>query len=129
MTTPVAASLFTTFRESTLAGKRAIVTGAASGIGRCTALAFAAAGSQVAITDVQEDGLGETAAQMQALTGGGPAAVVAADLGVCDPAVDVVEPCVSALGGLTTLVNCAGSAGPVPPASWRRQPMAACGRG
>ena len=38
----------------TFAGKTAFVTAAAQGIGRATALAFAAAGAQVIATDVDE---------------------------------------------------------------------------
>lgn len=44
-----------------LSGKIAVVTGAASGIGRELALACAAAGAHVAIADVDEAGLAETA--------------------------------------------------------------------
>ena len=45
-----------------LAGRRAIVTGGASGIGRATATAFAARGAHVLVTDVDRDGGGEVAA-------------------------------------------------------------------
>ncbi|WP_329224759.1 MULTISPECIES: SDR family NAD(P)-dependent oxidoreductase [unclassified Streptomyces] len=41
-------------------GKRAFVTGAASGIGSTTALAFARAGAQVALVDRSVEGLSET---------------------------------------------------------------------
>lgn len=44
------------------AGRTAIVTGAAGGIGRATALAYAAAGANVVVADVQRDGGEETAA-------------------------------------------------------------------
>ncbi|MGW7688942.1 SDR family NAD(P)-dependent oxidoreductase [Streptomyces asiaticus] len=43
-------------------GKVAFVTGAASGIGRATALAFARAGAQVALADLSADGLPLTGA-------------------------------------------------------------------
>jgi NAD(P)-dependent dehydrogenase (short-subunit alcohol dehydrogenase family) len=42
------------------AGRVAIVTGASSGIGRASALAFAAAGASVAVVDIAVDGAAET---------------------------------------------------------------------
>lgn len=46
------------------AGKRVLVTGAASGIGRATALLMAREGAQVTIGDINEAGLAETAAMI-----------------------------------------------------------------
>lgn len=46
------------------AGKSVAVTGAASGIGRATAILFAAEGAAVTIGDINEAGLAETAAMM-----------------------------------------------------------------
>ena len=48
-------------------GKVAFVTGAGSGIGRATALAFASAGAAVSIADISEAGLEATAEQITAL--------------------------------------------------------------
>ena len=45
-----------------IAGKKALVTGAASGIGRATAIRFAAEGAHVTIADRNAEGLAETAA-------------------------------------------------------------------
>ena len=47
-----------------LAGKKVLITGAASGIGRATAIRFAAEGALVTIGDVNAAGLEETAAKM-----------------------------------------------------------------
>ena len=53
--------------EGKLAGKVAIVTGASSGIGRATALAFAAAGASVAICARGEPALRATETELCAL--------------------------------------------------------------
>ena len=47
-------------------GKTAFITGAASGIGRATAVAFAAEGARVVITDRGEAALQETAERVKA---------------------------------------------------------------
>ena len=49
-----------------LAGRTAVVTGAASGIGRGTALALAKRGCDLALADLNEEGLAETAALAEA---------------------------------------------------------------
>ena len=50
-----------------LDGKKGFVTGAARGIGKCTATAFAEAGADVAISDINEKGLEETAEYIRKL--------------------------------------------------------------
>jgi len=49
-----------------LRGKRALVTGAASGIGRAIALRYAEAGAELDLVDVNEDGLREVRAELKA---------------------------------------------------------------
>ena len=62
----------------TLEGKTAIVVGAANGIGRATALAFAAAGAHVTCADIEEPGAKATAAEIE--KGGGHALPVSLDV-------------------------------------------------
>jgi NAD(P)-dependent dehydrogenase (short-subunit alcohol dehydrogenase family) len=50
-------------------GKVAFVTGAGSGIGRATAIAFATAGAAVTVVDVSEKGLQETVTAIEGLSG------------------------------------------------------------
>ena len=47
-----------------LTGTTAVVTGAASGIGRATAVAFAEAGANVALLDINSDGAQQVANQI-----------------------------------------------------------------
>src|SRR5437016_10373191 len=63
----------TTNRNGSFAGKVAFVTGAASGIGREAALAFAREGASVVAADVSEHGNQETARMIEAQGGRGVA--------------------------------------------------------
>lgn len=54
-------------RQERYAGKVAFVTGAANGIGRATALAFAREGARVVLADISERGNQETAQMIRAL--------------------------------------------------------------
>ncbi len=86
-------------------GKVALVTGAAGGMGRATALAFAAAGAQVVAADIAVDGGEHTVEQIRAA--GGEAVFVRTDV---SQAVDVhtaVDAAVSSFGGLDCAANMA----------------------
>ncbi len=55
----------TTHQNERFAGKVAFVTGATSGIGRATALAFAREGASVVVADISEQGNQETARMIE----------------------------------------------------------------
>jgi NAD(P)-dependent dehydrogenase (short-subunit alcohol dehydrogenase family) len=89
-----------------LDGKVALVTGAASGIGRETALLFAANGAKVACADLVEEDNAATAAAIKA--GGGQAIVITTDVAVAAEVEAVVAATVEAFGGLHVAFNNAG---------------------
>lgn len=91
-------------------GKRAIVTGAASGIGKASALRLAEEGAHVVCTDIQDEALQATVAEIQAA--GGKADAIVADISQWETVEQLVEDAVKALGGgLDILVNVAGMGG------------------
>ncbi|MGE0215783.1 SDR family NAD(P)-dependent oxidoreductase [Mycolicibacterium sp.] len=94
-----------------LAGKVAIVTGAASGIGRGIAERFAAEGARVVIADIRDD-LGEALAAE--LTARGDTAVYRhTDVGDQTQVGALVTATVEAFGGLHVMVNNAGISSPL----------------
>jgi NAD(P)-dependent dehydrogenase (short-subunit alcohol dehydrogenase family) len=92
-----------------LKNKVALVTGAASGIGRATALAFAREGARVLVSDLSLDGGAQTVALIEAA--GGQAFFEAADVAQPEHARRLVERAVAAFGRLDVACNNAGIAG------------------
>jgi NAD(P)-dependent dehydrogenase (short-subunit alcohol dehydrogenase family) len=99
-----------------LAGKRALVTGAASGIGLATVELFARAGASVALNDLPGERL---EAQVARLRVDGLKVIAApGDVGRPGTAAAFTARAISELGGLDCLVNNAGAAltkSPIPP--------------
>ncbi|PWE57622.1 NAD(P)-dependent oxidoreductase [Metarhizobium album] len=79
-----------------LVGKTVLITAAAQGIGRASALAFAKAGAKVVATDINMDLLNELASEN----------VVVKKLNVLDD--DAVKALVAEIGAVDVLFNCAG---------------------
>ncbi len=95
-----------------LDGKVAIITGAASGIGRGVAELFADAGAAVVVSDLDGDKARLAADGIEAA--GGKAAAVACNVTVERDLESLVELSMSRFGGVDLLVNNAGGGGPKP---------------
>jgi NAD(P)-dependent dehydrogenase (short-subunit alcohol dehydrogenase family) len=87
-------------------GKVAFVTGAASGIGRATAVAFATEGAQVAILDLTENALSETADAVR--NAGAQVLVLACDVSKPDQVEAAIGRVIETFGSLDIAFNNAG---------------------
>ena len=91
---------------NSLNGKRALVTGGASGIGRATATLFAREGAAVAVADLDEAGGGAVVQTIREQ--GGRAFFVRCDVSQAADCQRAVQATVDAWGGLDILFNNAG---------------------
>ena len=89
-----------------IAGQVAVVTGAASGMGRATALLLADEGAAVAVLDRAQDGVERVAEAITA--NGGRAFAIAVDLADAGTTIEAVDAARRALGPIDILVNNAG---------------------
>lgn len=96
-------------------GKVAFVTGAANGIGRAAALAFAREGAGVAVADVSEQGNQETALLIEGL--GGRALAVRCDVTRAEDVKAGLDKTVETFGRLDFAFNNAGVEQPIMPAA------------
>jgi NAD(P)-dependent dehydrogenase (short-subunit alcohol dehydrogenase family) len=110
--------------NSEFAGKVAFVTGATSGIGRATALAFAAAGANVVVADISEAGNRETATLIEEK--GGNAVAVTCDVRRAEDIESALNKAVETFGRLDYAFNNAGVEQPLtatadtPEEQWNR---------
>jgi NAD(P)-dependent dehydrogenase (short-subunit alcohol dehydrogenase family) len=96
-------------------GKVAFVTGAASGIGRAAALAFARAGAGVVVADVADEGNRQTARSIE--DSGGRALAVRCDVTRSEQVKAALDQAVGAFGRLDVAFNNAGAEQEIKPAA------------
>jgi NAD(P)-dependent dehydrogenase (short-subunit alcohol dehydrogenase family) len=89
-----------------LRGKSVLVTGAASGIGKCTAQLFADAGARVAVVDTDQQRGEQAAAELRA--GELPHIFIPADVRLAQDAERAVRQTAESFGGLDVLITSAG---------------------
>ncbi|GAB2644434.1 SDR family oxidoreductase [Nocardia goodfellowii] len=94
-------------RRTEVRGAKTLVTGAASGIGRATALAAAGAGAELVLTDINAAGLAETGALIRS-AGGVVLAARALDITDYDAVTAFAEEVHAAHGSLDIVMNVAG---------------------
>jgi NAD(P)-dependent dehydrogenase (short-subunit alcohol dehydrogenase family) len=99
---------------SRFAGKVAFITGATSGIGRATALAFARDGAAVVAADIADDGNRETARLIEGA--GGRALPVTCDVTRADDIEAALHAAIERFGRVDIAFNNAGIEQPVKPA-------------
>lgn len=91
-----------------LAGRRALITGADSGIGGAVAIAFAREGADVALVHLPEEERDASRIVGLVQDAGRTALALPGDVTAADFCIDVVERTVAGLGGIDILVNNAG---------------------
>ena len=98
-----------------LEGKKAIITGAGSGIGRASALLFAKEGGSLVIMDRAEDAVDKTATMIRDEVKGAEVTSVAGDAGNEDDVSQLISLCVEKLGGVDAIYANAGISGGLVP--------------
>jgi len=102
-------------------GRRAVVTGAARGMGFAIAKRFAEQGGEVCLWDISQEALNEAVSRI-----GGSVRAMTVDVADPDAVQVAMDKAADDMNGLDTLVNSAGIAGPnalveaFPPSEWAR---------
>jgi len=94
-------------------GLTVVITGAAAGIGRATALCFAAEGAQVVVSDIDSNGAAETVNMIE--KAGGTATLVTADVSKPADVAALIDMAVATYGKIDCAVNNAGIEGKIIP--------------
>jgi len=97
-----------------LAGRVAVITGGASGIGRATAQLLASRGAHVVVGDLNLEGAEELASQLEAEFGAGRAVAAHVDVTREEDVVEMTRRAVLEYGGVDILVASAGLATSAP---------------
>ena len=105
--------------QALLQGRRAVVTGAGSGIGAAIALAYAQAGAHLLLADLDSARVEDVARRCR--DAGGRVEIVVGDISDEAVANRAIDACVQALGGIDILVNNAGMLTQSPCASMSTQ--------
>lgn len=95
---------------SEFAGKTAVITGGASGMGKLSGENLAAQGANVVLLDVNEEALRTVVAEMKVSTGNDHILGIAADIRDYDQVVSARDQAVEAFGSIDYLLNIAGGA-------------------
>jgi NAD(P)-dependent dehydrogenase (short-subunit alcohol dehydrogenase family) len=93
-----------------LEGRTAVITGAASGIGRATALRMAAEGARVVLADINEAGLAEVHEAIGAA--GGTSSICPTNVADDDQAAALIDHAMTTFSGVDVLHNNAAAVGP-----------------
>ena len=96
-----------------LAGKTVLVSGAASGIGRACALAFAREGAHLALLDIDDDAGAALQRELAGVPGAGASRFFRADVSDEAAVSGAVRDAAAFFGGIDAVVGCAGISGPV----------------
>ena len=86
--------------------KRTVITGAATGIGRATALSFALNGAEIVIADINDEGGNETVSDLRDL--GAKATYQRCDVSDGSAMQSLMNTAAEAMGGIDVIVNNAG---------------------